>query len=298
MKNWKKVLNKILYPPLWLMILFGVASAVLLPLVFIKGWEETPVAYAAYVVAFYTVSVLCLFFAAVLPGKYNKIKQKVQDHPLGNKYMTDAAFKVRLSLYTSLAINLVYSAFKLASGIYYRSLWIGAIAGYYILLSVIRFLLLNHMERKKDAGMAEEFQSYRISAALMLFINLTLTGIVMNMILTEKTPAVSDVFVITNASYTFYVLTVSIIDLVKYRKYKSPVMSAAKAIRFAQALVSLLSLEASMLVQFGDDEAYRKLMLALSGAGVCIIVLSMSVYMIVRANKEIKKIVSQTEESK
>lgn len=36
------------------MILLGAASAVLLPLVFIKGWEETPVAYAAYVAAFYT----------------------------------------------------------------------------------------------------------------------------------------------------------------------------------------------------------------------------------------------------
>ncbi|MBQ9168660.1 MAG: hypothetical protein IJX67_09675 [Oscillospiraceae bacterium] len=298
MKNWKKVLNKVLYPPLWLIILLSIASAVLLPLVFIKGWEETPVAYAAYVVAFYTLSVLCLFFAAVLPGKYRKIKQKVHGHPLGNQYLTDAAFKVRISLYTSLAINLVYSAFKLVSGIYYRSLWIGAIAGYYILLSVIRFVLLNHMERKKNAGMIEEFRSYRISAVLMLLINLTLTGIVLNMILVEKTPAVSDVFVITNASYTFYVLTVSIIDLVKYRKYKSPVMSASKAIRFTQALVSLLSLEASMLVQFGDDESYRRLMLAVSGAGVCIIVLSMSVYMIVRANKEIKKIEPQTEESK
>lgn len=288
MKNWKKVVNKVLYPPRWLMILLGTASAVLLPLVFLKGWEETPVAYAVYVAAFYTLSVLCLFLAAVLPEKYRKLRQKVYDHPIGNQYMTDAAFKVRISLYISLAINLVYSAFKLASGIYYRSLWIGAIAVYYILLSVIRFVLLNHLERKKNAGLREEFQSYRFSAVLMLLINLTLTGIVLNMILGKKTPAVSDVFVITNAAYTFYVLTVSVIDLVKYRKYKSPVMSAAKAIRFAQALVSLLSLEASMLVQFGDDEAFRRLMLSLSGAGVCIIVLAMSVYMIVRANKEMK----------
>lgn len=30
--------------------------------------------------------------------------------------------------------------------------------------------------------------------------------------------------------------------------------SAAKALRFAQALVSLLSLESSMLIQFGEDE--------------------------------------------
>ena len=110
------------------------------------------------------------------------------------------------------------------------------------------------------------------------------------MILGKKAPAVSDVFVITSATYTFYILTVSIMDLIKYRKYESPVLSAAKAIRFAQALVSLLSLEASILVQFGDDESYRRLMLALTGAAVCVIVVSMSIYMIAHATKEIKKL--------
>ena len=204
--------------------------------------------------------------------------------------MTDAAFKVRVSLYFSLAINLAYSAFKLISGIFYSSLWIEAFAVYYILLSVIRFILLHHIERKKDAGLIEEYRSYRISAVLMMFINLTLSGIVLNMIVKNEAAAYSDIYVITSAAYTFYILTVSIIDLVKYRKYKSPVMSSAKAIRFAQALVSLLSLEASMLVQFGDDESYRRLMLALTGAGVCIIVLAMSVYMIIRSVKEIKRL--------
>ena len=286
----KKILNKMLYPPIWLMTLLTVASAVVLPLVFIKGWKESPIAYAVYVLAFYTVSVLCLFFGKVLPKQYKEIKQKIYANPFGNKYMTDAAFKVRVSLYSSLAINLAYSAFKLISGIFYSSLWIEAFAVYYILLSVIRFILLHHIERKKDAGLIEEYRSYRISAVLMMFINLTLSGIVLNMIVKNEAAAYSDIYVITSAAYTFYILTVSIIDLVKYRKYKSPVMSSAKAIRFAQALVSLLSLEASMLVQFGDDESYRRLMLALTGAGGCIIVLAMSVYMIIRSVKEIKRL--------
>lgn len=287
MAKWKEIGNKLLYPPAWLTVLLTAASVVLLPMVFLKGWENTPLAYLVYVMSFYAVVVLSAFLVRVLPGRCRAIRQKVYENPLGNKYMTNAEFRVRVSLYTALTINLAYSAFKLASGIYYRSLWIGAIAVYYILLSVIRFVLLYHMQRKKDAGLTAEYRSYRVTAVLMLLLNLTLSGIVLNMILVEKTPAMSDVFVITNAAYTFYVLAVSIADLIKYRKYKSPVMSAAKAIRFAQALVSLLSLEASMLVQFGDDEAFRKLMLALTGAGVCIIVLSMSVYMILQANREI-----------
>lgn len=290
MNKWKHVITKILYPPVWLTILLTVVSAVALSAVFIKGWEESPVAYAVYVLSFYTLTVLCLFLAIVLPKRYREMKQKVYDHPLGNRYMTDASFKVRLSLITALTINLLYSAFKLVTGIYYSSLWIGAIAVYYILLSVMRFVLLHHMDKKQDAGMIAEYRSYRVTAALMMLINLTLSGIVLNMIVKNESAEYSDIFVITSATYTFYTLTVSIIDLVKYRKYKSPVMSASKAIRFAAALVSLLSLEASMLVQFGDDESYRRLMLALTGVAVCVIVLSMSVYMIVHATKAIRRL--------
>lgn len=112
--------EKILYPPIWLLILLGVVSAVMLPLVFIKEREEAPIAYAVYVLAFYTVTVLSVFLVLVLPKQYKKIKQKVYGHTLGNQFKTDAAFKARISLYTSLTINLAYSAFKMASGIYYH----------------------------------------------------------------------------------------------------------------------------------------------------------------------------------
>ena len=44
------------------MVLLTIASAVLLPLVFIKGWEAAPMAYVVYVLAFYTVTVLSVLF--------------------------------------------------------------------------------------------------------------------------------------------------------------------------------------------------------------------------------------------
>lgn len=290
MKKWKAAGKKLLFPPVWVLVVLTLLSGAALVAVFVMGWEEAPIAYAVYVVAFYTVVVLSVFFYLELPRKYREIKQKIYNHPLGNRYMTDAGFKVRVPLVNSLAINLAYSVFKFASGIYYSSLWIGSIAVYYILLSVIRFVLLDHMERKQHAGLIQEYKSCRFAAFLMGLINLTLSAIVLSMIYQDQTPAISDIFVITSATYTFYILSASIRDLIKFRQYKRPILSAAKAVRLAQALVSLLSLEASMLVQFGDDEVYRRIMLAVTGAAVCIMVLTMSIYMIVRANKQIKKL--------
>lgn len=291
MKEWKTICKKLLFLPIWLLMLLTIGCTAGLVAVFVRGLEEHPFAYVVYVLSFYTLTAVCVFFSKTLPGYYRKTKQKVYDNPLGNRYMTDTAFKVRISLYISLGINLLYSAFKLVAGVYYASFWWGAIAVYYMVLSLIRFLLLRYMNsNQKEANMLSEYRRYRLCGLLMILLNLSLSGIVFQMVRQNKTYTYPEIMIIAVATYTFYTVTASMIDMVKYRKFKSPVMSASKAIRFAAALVSLLTLETAMLVQYGDDEAFRGLMTALTGTGVCIVVLGMSVYMVIRANREIRQI--------
>lgn len=56
------------------------------------------------------------------------------------------------------------------------------------------------------------------------------------------------------------------------------------------ACVSMLTLETAMLAAFGgqDDGEFRRAVTALTGAAVCLLVLVMAVYMIVRSTREIK----------
>ena len=155
--------------------------------------------------------------------------------------MTDTSFKVRVSLYLSLGINLMYSAFKLAAGIYYSSFWWGAVAVYYIVLSMIRFLLLRYMRNmSSEQDVISEYRRYRLCGMMMVLLNLSLTGIIIQMVRDHKAYSYSEIMILAAATYTFYTVTVSIIDMIKFRKYKSPVLSASKAIRFASALVALL----------------------------------------------------------
>lgn len=294
MKNWKTIGKKLLFPPVWLAMLLTIVSTAGLILVFVKGWDDHLLAYALYTLSAYTLTVDCVFFSKTLPGYYRKARQKVYEHPVGNRYMTDAAFKVRVSLYLSLGINLLYSVFKLAAGIYYASFWWGAIAVYYMVLALIRFLLLRYMNSSKHkTDILSEYRRCRLCGILMVLLNLSLSGIVFQMVWQNKAYTYPEIIIIAVATYTLYTVTASIVDMIKYRKFKSPVMSASKAIRFAAALVSLLTLETAMLVQYGDDEAFRALMTALTGSGVCIIVLGMSVFMVIRANREIRQIQNQ-----
>ena len=54
--DWKKIGKKLLFPPIWLMVILVIISAVTLSLVFVKGIEQSIPAYIVYVLAFYTLS--------------------------------------------------------------------------------------------------------------------------------------------------------------------------------------------------------------------------------------------------
>ena len=147
---------------------------------------------------------------------------------------------------------------------------------------------------KEKKGLLYEYKQSKLCGILLLILNLSLTGIVFQMVWQNGGYSYPGTLIFAAGAYTFYTVGSSIIDIVKYRKYKSPVLSAAKNIRFAAALVSLLSLETAMLAQFGNDEAYRFLMTLLTGSAVCLIVLGISVYMIVKANIGINRLKSES----
>ena len=103
---------------------------------------------------------------------------------------------------------------------------------------------------------------------------------------------------IAMAAYTFTTFTVAIIDLIKYRKYNSPILSASKTISMAAACVSMLTLESTMLTTFNDGSmslASRRIMLGTTGTAVSAFVITMAVVMIVQSSKRIKEMKIQEE---
>lgn len=291
--DWKKIGKKLLFLPIWLMVALVVISVAALIFVFVKGLEESPVAYVSYILAFYTLSVVCVFFAMVLPKRYKQIRQKIYDNPLGNRYMTDAAFRTHISLYASLGINIVYVGINVLSFVLYRSMWFIVLAGYYSILAVMRFLLAMYA-RKNGIGknVIGELRRATLCSSILLTINFVLSGAVLMILYQNKGVEYHGILIYVMAAYTFYITTHAIIDLVKYRKLGSPVMTMTKVIALSAALVSMLSLETAMFSQFGQDMAAEDkwLMIALTGAGVSITVVIMSIYMIVKSVKEINRL--------
>ncbi len=292
MKNWKSIGKKILFLPLWLILILTVISTVGLVFIFTKGWEAVWIAYVVYVISFYTLTVVCLACWKTIPRYYKRMKGKVYDNKYANRYFTDVAFKTHVTLYRSLFINLIYVVINAVSAILYNTHWFAIFAVYYAIMAIMRFLLVRYVGKNQiGTSRFEELKCSRLCAYILMTVNLALSGAVLMMVYYNRGFEYQGFLIYVMAMYTFYITAMAIKDMVKYRKYQSPVMSMSKIIQMAAALFSMLFLETAMFSQFGADtslELQRNMIMA-TGAGISVIVVSMAVYMIVRSTQEIKK---------
>ena len=290
--DWKKIGKKLLFPPIWLTVILVIASAAALVFIFVKGMEETIPAYIVYVLAFYTLSVVTVFCVIVLPKQYSTLKQKVYENPLGNRFLTDRVFRTNVTLSVSFAISMLYVSINLWSWYMLKSYWFMVLAAYYVIMAVMRFLLVRYVRTQKiGTSILGEWKRSRICAYILLLINLSLSGAVLMILYQHRGYDYPGVMIYVMALYTFYALTMSIVDIVKYRKLGSPVMSTAKIVSLSAALVSMLNLETAMFAQFGGDLSaeHQRIFIILTGAGVSVTVVTLSIILIVRATKEIRR---------
>ena len=290
MERFKKVWRRILFPGGKAMICLAIVSAVLLAWVFVFDFRYNPFAYLSYILSAYTLTAVCL-------AAYRQVKKGIavveSKSKHVNRYLHDVSFRTHISLYTSLAVNGVYAIAKFFSGIFYHSVWFGSIAVYYICLAVMRFLLLRHANRKAfGQDQAAEYRKYRPCGVVLMVLNLALTGMVILVVTKNHTYHYPGTMIYAMGAYAFYSMITAVVNVVKFRKHNSPALSAAKAINLASALVSMLALETAMLSQFGQGEPpwFRRAMTSATGGFVCLAVLGMAVYMLVRSTRKLKEL--------
>ena len=226
--------------------------------------------------------------------KEHELIKKLQNTKYGNLFFNDIHFRTKIFLYQGFFMNILYIAIKMACGIYYRSSWFVSLAFYYLLLAIMRLILLRNGKGKKTSpNLQTEMRLYQMCGIVLLIMNEALIGIILYMLYENKGFNYPGILIYAMALYAFYAVITAIINLVKFKKYKSPVLSAAKTINLVAAMVSILSLETAMLAQFGGNEpVFRKAMVGTTGGCVCAAVIIMAVFMIVKSTKNLKNDVS------
>lgn len=287
----KEKLKRVIFPHTLLVFLLFNISVAGLVLIFMHGMEEHPVAYFVYVFSFYTLVIVCVR----IPGIVKWWKRKLHENKYTNMYLTDKDLRMRISMYRGLVIAFVFATFKIILGFVYDSSWFFTMAGYNVILSLMRFVLIRQSEKK---GLSEyeqrvcELQSYRVCGWLMMVLNIAVSVIMFMVIVQKQTIQYNMIVTIGLAAFTFYCFTKAIINMVKYRERKKLIYAAVKRVDMVKAIVSIFILQVTMLTVFsGQGESIDVgLMNTLTGVAVMISINTIAALMIVGAKGDFRQL--------
>ncbi|MDE6665043.1 MAG: hypothetical protein K2K14_02485 [Ruminococcus sp.] len=306
MKKFKDMIFKILFPPVWVIVLSSLLGfpLVIISLVFLSS--TNPISYLSYVLSAYALTVLCANF----PRAKRRCKELIHGdevwiivnfrnfmnrYKYTSMYLNDKEFRAKISLYTGLGINCFYALFKCGTGIMFRSAWLWAIGIYYVMLSAIRFMLLRNVritDKSKHSikRKIHEWRSYRFCGIMMFLLSLAMSGMVIQMIWQNRSYEYKGYIIYISALYTFYCFISSITNIISFFRRNNAILSAAKNLNLAGAVMSMFALQTAMFSSFGGGEKLQRQMNTITGSAVCLIVTGMAVFMIVRSNRNLKSL--------
>ena len=287
--DWKKVGNRLLYPHPAVLILLTPISVAFLVCSLIYFDSTNVLAIISYLLSFYVLVVFCFKVPSII-AFFKKFKN---ENKYAKKYFSDVQVRMNISLYGSLIFNIAFAVFQLWLGFKDNSLWFYSMFAYYVFLAAMRFFLLKHTRNYKPAEQEEmELKKHNVCAIVLLVMNLALSVIIFFIVYLNKTFEYHMITTIALAAYTFTTFSFAIVNIVKYRKYNSPVFSAAKMITLIAACVSMLTLETTMLTVFGESNTaeFSQLMLGLTGLAVSAVAITMPIIMLVKGYKKLKEI--------
>ena len=165
----------------------------------------------------------------------------------------------------SLMFNMVYSAYHMIFGIAAHSWWFFTIGIYYAILSIVRFVVLGHKGKKHFV--------IRFTGIMLMVLSISLVGTVILAFVKDRGTEFHLIVMLAIAVYAFTKITLATIKWIKAQKSKSAKLITLRNISFADAFVSIFSLQRSMLVSFeGMSEIEIRIMNVATGSAVCIIV--------------------------
>lgn len=276
--GWKKI-----FPlPVWAEMLLFISCCAGLIWVFIRNLEQWWPAYILYVLSAYTLTALCI----KLPVAFRSGQIWLATHPRVTGILKDQELHFKLELYVEQCINFAYGIFKIISGVMIGSAWIGADGIYNFVQALIQ--LFQILRRKKPGSIQQQWESYRACGFLILLMHLTLIGIVFQMVNWHRVEETGEIMIIATAAFAFYKFISSFLDLAKDRKHTRPIDSSVRMLELSQAIFSIFSLQAGLLHIFGTGDIWEYWLNLAVGCIVCLLTVAMGIYMIRRANREIK----------
>lgn len=279
-----RIIKKLLFPRLWMIIILLGVSVFGLLSILINYNDLTVFAYFLYMISAYTLIVIVI----KIPRVYFQIKTKIYKNKYIQKYINDKHYRGEIMIYIGLLMNLIYVIFRMTTAYIYQSVWFLSIGFYYFVLCLVRFHLLRKV--KKTLNNKKQLYTYKMTGYLIILLNIAMLGMIIQMMVGHKSYIYPGYIIYVSALYTFYDFINAIINIITYKKFNNPILSASKLLNLTGAMMSVYTLQTAMLSQFSiNQQQFTDMMNTITGISVIILTFVIALYMIITAQRSINR---------
>ncbi|MGN0744224.1 MAG: hypothetical protein ACI4MZ_03020 [Christensenellales bacterium] len=202
------------------------------------------------------------------------------------KLKDDYALRTMIFSSFSALVTIAFVIFNAYLGIAQKSVWNSAMAGYYFLLASLRTAAIacEYVWHKK--GVSDEALDKNrdvlsvVSCVFFAIIDVALAAPIILMVFNERQMSYSAITAISIATYTCYKVVIAGVNFKKTAKLDNQTLKIIRILGVKDALLSLLTLQYTLINTFGEASQEMELMTKITGFVVWAIVVATSVYML------------------
>lgn len=280
----KKLIDFFLKPPIWFDVIVWAVS--LTALASGIGIACTPHRGELFALMLYAVAVFFVVASIYLLLTFGDIPEKITKSERAKRFVSDFGFRTYVMTICSLLINVAYAVFGTLIAVFSRSIWLGALVWYHVLLALARSLIMFYLKRHRDQPDFEthKLRAYVLGGIALMVIALAIIPVSLLVAMGENNYLFlggAVVYSITLALYTVIKVVSSFVTQSRAKKSGDPALLAVKSIGLATALISVFMLQALMLTAL-EDNTLGVVMNPVVGGVVAAVILAMGINMIVR----------------
>lgn len=226
------------------------------------------------------------------------VPERAKDKPRVQRFFKSYSTRAFVYAAGSIAFNICYVVFGIIIANLEKSAWLGVLVGYHLFLILQRVeVLVTAKFRGKNSGISEEKRGVRAYAncGLMLIMLAVAIVPVIKMTIDDENSynyfVSAIVYVTTIAAYTFTKLGIAIYNFKKSHKQNNLALIAVKNASFADALISLFTLQAMMLKELHPENNAAALAAKLNpaiGVLISLVIFALGLHMLVNGHKKLK----------
>ena len=180
----------------------------------------------------------------------------------------------------SLGLTAAYAVYNGCLGLRYGAIWNRAVCVYYLLMSLVRAMLLAGQKRAGALGKEARLPFLRRVAVgahgVLLLINLSRAAPAALMVLNRRPVALGEIAGITIAAYTTCRVAMAVVNLRRAGRRGEPLIRELRTVGMVDALVSLLTLQNTLIAIHADGRSMAGLTAWTSG-GILLVILAVTV---------------------